>query len=122
MNERGSVTIMMATLLGVCALLAVGLSLVGVHLVALRRAQTAADAAALAGADQLAVGAPCDAARSAVGQIADEHRVRVVGFACDGVGVVVSVQLGSPIIVMRRARAIVDPCARCGPSPGARSE
>ena len=105
-EERGAATIVV---LGVVVL---GLSIcllvarVGVAAVAGARAETAADAAALAAADMLALGRGRDAARLAAEQTAAANGARVVRCECRGPFVTVHVEIVVPALdASARARS-----------------
>jgi secretion/DNA translocation related TadE-like protein len=81
-SQRGSVTILAAAMLLVLGVLALGLADVGRVLAERERAQTAADAAALAAADQLALPSDETAAEAAAVEAA-ENGAHLVDCLCD---------------------------------------
>ena len=104
-GERGNVSVLMVGGVALAAVLCLGVARVGGAAVLAARADTAADAAALAGADALALGhssaAAADAARAAAG----DNGARLVSCTCrDGIAEVV-VALGR---AHGHARAVVD--------------
>jgi secretion/DNA translocation related TadE-like protein len=119
-REAGSVSIVVAALVAMILVLGLGAADLAKALVAVSRAQSAADAAALAAAQELALpsgGEPADAAseyaarngaaliecRCAAGTLEATVSVRVpVGYLST---------LGGERIVEARARAVVDPGA-----------
>jgi secretion/DNA translocation related TadE-like protein len=81
-DQRGSVTIVLVAMLGVVVLLAMGLADVGAVLGAAARAQDAADAAALAAAQEIAMPSgrsPTDVAA----EYAARNGTEVTACACD---------------------------------------
>ncbi len=70
------------------------------------RADTAADAAALAAADALALGRSSAGAARAAGQVASDNGALLLMCACHGSSAVVTVSWGA---AQGRARAVVDP-------------
>lgn len=81
-GERGSVSIVLVALLGVLVLLAMGLADIGSALAAASRAQDAADAAALAAAQEIAMPSgrsPTDLAA----EYASRNGSSIVTCACD---------------------------------------
>jgi len=113
----------MLAVLAIALVLVMGAVRLGVALVGRARAETAADAAALAAADFLALGRGTDAAIAAARQTASRNGARLVACACGGgaADVVVEVDLPDfpwpdlPLVVdsaRGRARAEVRPdCA-----------
>jgi DNA topoisomerase I len=117
-SERGSVTIVTAAILAAVVILAMGAADVAHVFVAASRAQTAADAAALAAAQSLVVpgdGTPEDAAA----EYAAKNGAGLLSCTCDEVTldaqVLVSVPVGPLLlwaddrVVTAEARAIIDP-------------
>jgi secretion/DNA translocation related TadE-like protein len=114
-GDRGSVTIMLAAMLPVVLVLAMGTADLGRTLVARSRARAAADAAALAAAQELALptGAdPAELARS----YASRNGAELVGCAVGSFEATVDVRVpvgdlllipGAPVAVTS-ARAVVD--------------
>ena len=114
MNARGSSSVLLLGVFAFVAAIALALVPVARVLVATRRAQTAADAAALAATDELALGGPCSDARAQADANARTNRALLIGFACVGPTVTVTVRAEAPVGVTRQARAVAEPCVRCG--------
>src|SRR3954469_21418118 len=110
MNERGSVTVLMVAGVALAAVLIVGVARVGGAAARRARADNAADAAALAAADALALGKGTSAAVHDAVSTAAANGARLVRCECEGTAaeVVVVVEPGA---VHGRARAEVDPAA-----------
>jgi len=96
--ERGAATIVMlaVVVLGLAVCLAVARA--GVAAIAGVRAETAADAAALAAADMLALGRGPDAARSAAAQTARANGASLTGCECSGPFTTVHVRVVVPAL------------------------
>ena len=113
-DDRGSVTIVMLAAIAIAAGLMLGIARVGGAAVLRARADTAADAAALAAADALASGGGAPQAVSAAVATARANGARLVDCDCFGTHaeVVVAVRpspaLHLPHDVLGRARADVD--------------
>jgi secretion/DNA translocation related TadE-like protein len=115
--ERGSATVVTAAILAAVMVLALGAADLARVLVAVSRAQTAADAAALAAAQSLAFPSEIDPAVTAA-DLAARNGGRLRSCACDPVDltalVVVEVPVGALLlssddrVAVARARAIVD--------------
>jgi secretion/DNA translocation related TadE-like protein len=115
-GERGSVTVVAASLLLVCGVLALACADVTKAILAASRAQTAADAAALAAAQAIVVPSGGDL-ESVAGAYADANGGALVSCQCDPgtteAVVAVAVPAGpflllpGPQTVTRRARAVV---------------
>jgi secretion/DNA translocation related TadE-like protein len=106
-REGGNVTILMIAALAFAALCGVGLARLGSATVHKARADTAADAAALAAADALASGGTSDDAEIAARRVARANGALLVWCACTGRSAEVTVRLGD---AQARARAeIGDP-------------
>jgi secretion/DNA translocation related TadE-like protein len=104
-SERGAVSILLLAVVGIAVVLCLGIGRVGGAAVLQARADTAADAAALAGADALALGrAPAEAVRAAR-TAASFNEARLVSCSCAGDAAEVVVQLGR---ARGHARAVVD--------------
>jgi secretion/DNA translocation related TadE-like protein len=104
-GERGAVSILMLAAVGIAVVLCLGIGRVGGAAVLQARAETAADAAALAGADALALGhRPADALRAARSAAA-LNQARLVSCTCAGRAAEVVVQTGR---AHGHARAVVD--------------
>jgi len=100
------VSILMLSALVFGLLLATGAARLGGALVGRARAESAADAAALAAADRLALGGGAAAARVAAERTAASNDARLVSCACAGASaaVVVEVHLPSPLGMFGPAR------------------
>jgi hypothetical protein len=111
MTDRGSISVLMVAGVALAAVLCLGVARVGAAAMLAARADTAADAAALAGADALALGrSPAAATRAAAGAASD-NGARLVSCTCrDGEAEVVVV-LGR---AHGHARAVVDPVGVSG--------
>jgi secretion/DNA translocation related TadE-like protein len=95
-DERGGVSVVMLAVLVFGALLALGAARLGGALVGRARAESAADAAALAAADRLALGGGAPAARSAAVRTAEHNDARLVSCACAGTSAAVVVEVDLP--------------------------
>jgi hypothetical protein len=106
-RDRGAVSILMLAAVGISIALCLGIARVGGAAVLQARADTAADAAALAGADALALGRGSLAAVRSARAAASLNHARFVSCACSCTGdaAEVVVQLGR---AHGRARAVVD--------------
>ncbi len=116
-SERGSVSIVVVALLAVALVLTMGVADLARVLTCAARAQTAADAAALAAAQELATSGgaqPIELAAS----YAERNGAALTACSCEAGGteavVTVTVQVGSLVlapddrVVTARARAVVD--------------
>lgn len=112
-TDRGAVTMLMLAVLIFGLLLTLGVSRLGVAIIGRARADTAADAAALAAADSLALGKGPAAAADAARVTAESNGAHLVSCACAGTtaAVVVDLDLGVLGSARGRAKAEVDP--RC---------
>lgn len=106
-RDDGAVTVLVVAMAGVLMFVATGLAAVGGLVTAQRQAQTAADLAALGGADDPAT-ACAAAARVAAANAASLDRCRVVGRE-----VTVTVSVPGPRAPWRDVRVSAD--ARAGP-------
>lgn len=120
--ERGSVSVVMIAVLVLGLVLATAAGRLGGAMIAKGRAETAADAAALAAADTLALGRGSTAAVAAARETAGHNDAALVRCSCTGsvADVVVEVRVSAlgPIMGPARAhsRAEVDAnCAVCRP-------
>jgi len=104
-RDRGAVSILVLAAVGISVVLCLGIARVGGAAVLQARADTAADAAALAGADTLALGRGSSAAVRAARAAASLNHARLVSCSCAGAAAEVVVQLGR---AHGRARAVVD--------------
>jgi secretion/DNA translocation related TadE-like protein len=113
-GERGSVAVMTVAAVALAGVLLVGVARVGAAAVLRARADTAADAAALAAADALALGKGPDAAERDAAATARSNGARLVVCACDGTAADVLVIVDAPhalhftSAITGRARAEVD--------------
>ena len=116
-SQRGSVSVLLAAGIVVFLVLVLGIADVGRVLIARSKARTAADAAALAAADELALPSGADPAELAA-EYADRNGADLTACTC-AVGsfeadVMVQVAIGDLLlfpgarVVVARARAVVD--------------
>ncbi|MFZ4516409.1 MAG: helicase [Acidimicrobiia bacterium] len=110
-TARGSVSVLLLGLVALSVALALAWARVGSTAIAARQAEIAADAAALAGADQLALGHSCGKANAVATAIAAANRARIVAFRCGGADLQITTVVREP--VRRSARAVVDNCWWC---------
>jgi secretion/DNA translocation related TadE-like protein len=104
-DEAGNISIVAMAAVGLAIVLCLGVARVGAVAAEKARADTAADAAALAGADTLALGRqPRDAVESARAAAAD-NGARLISCSCGGDAVEVVVAIGP---ARGRARAEID--------------
>ena len=104
-GERGNVSVLMVGGVALAAVLCLGVARVGGAAVLAARADTAADAAALAGADALALGRGSAAAVRAARSAASLNHARLVSCSCAGDSAEVVVRLER---AHGHARAVVD--------------
>ena len=104
-GERGNVSVMALAVVGLALVLCLGVARVGAAVVLQSRADTAADAAALAGADALALGATPRAAIDAARGEAVANGAQLVSCSCSGDVAEVSVTIGR---AHGHARAVID--------------
>jgi secretion/DNA translocation related TadE-like protein len=95
-RERGGVSVVMLAVLVFGALVTMGAARLGGALVGRARAETAADAAALAAADRLALGGGAPAARTAAERTAASNHARLVSCDCAGASAAVVVEIDLP--------------------------
>src|SRR5262245_58458574 len=95
-RERGSVSVVMLAVLVAGLALAMGAARLGGALVGRARAETAADAAALAAADRLALGGGAAAARAAAARTAASNDARLLTCDCAGASAAVVVEVDLP--------------------------
>jgi len=114
-REHGNVSVMALAGVGLALVLCLGVAKVGAAVVLQSRADSAADAAALAGADALAFGhlprVAVDAARAA----AADNDASLVSCSCSGDVAEVVVRIGR---AHGRARAVIDGRSRAAISRG----
>ena len=114
-RERGAVSILVIAVLVIGLVLTFAAARLGGALVGRARADTAADAAALAAADSLALGRGAAAAASAARTTAASNHARLVSCACAGTQAAVVVEVDIPGlgvlggVARGRARAEVSP-------------
>ena len=114
-RQRGAASIVMLGILAVALSLTYGATRLGIALVGRARAENAADAAALAAADMIALGRAPDTATDAAQRTAAANGARLVSCDCRGSAATVVVEVdvsgvGVPGAVARgRARAEVRP-------------
>lgn len=110
-DQRGAATILVVSMAGLLLFVGVGLASAAALVVDHRRAQSAADLAALAGAGALGEGADgCAAA----GVVADRNGAAVVKCAQSGRTVQVEVLVDGPVLLGRSTS--LDASARAGPA------
>lgn len=110
MRERGSAAIAMMGIVAVAAALMVGAARLGAGVVAKGRADTAADASALAAADMLALGRGSGVAEAAARDTAAMNGGRLVSCDCGGRFATVEVETDVGVlgaVAHARARAEV---------------
>ncbi len=117
-GERGSVSIVVVALMAVALVLSMGAADLARVLTGAARAQTAADAGALAAAQELAVGSSGSAPGDLAAEYAGRNGAVLTSCSCDAGGteavVTVTVQVGALLlapddrVVTARARAVVD--------------
>jgi secretion/DNA translocation related TadE-like protein len=121
-RERGAFTVLFVAVIVLACMLVVSIGRLGAALTARARAETAADAAALAAADSLASG-HLDA-RDQAAAIAAAHGARLVSCDCTGLVAEVVVELDAAIAASlprparASARAEVDVSCAFGPCSG----
>ncbi|WP_181311983.1 Rv3654c family TadE-like protein [Nocardioides campestrisoli] len=114
-DERGAATVLVVAMVGVLLTVAVGVAGVGGLLHAHRRAQGAADLAALAAAQALLTGAPpCPRAA----EVASANGATLRSCRTEGEEVVLEVEVGAspllPVVAELRGRARAGPVRRSG--------
>lgn len=110
-RERGSVVVFSTAIVVMAVLFALAVARLAGAAADKARANTAADAAALAAAQEVASGHGAREALATASRIASENDARVVGFATTRDAVVVSVAVHD---ARSRARADVDRLAQSG--------
>jgi hypothetical protein len=116
-GERGAGAIVMIGVVGVGCLLVAGATRLGVALVAQARADAAADAAVLAAADHLALGAGADGARAAAVATAADNGAELVRCDCGGRYPEVEVRVAVPMLGAARATARAEVSGLAGIPP-----
>jgi secretion/DNA translocation related TadE-like protein len=108
-RERGATTVVMIGVVAIGFALLVGATRLGTAVVARARADTAADAAALAAADMIALGRGVDAAEAAARDTAAANGAQLVRCSCTGrfAAVVVDYAVGGLGSARSTARAEV---------------
>jgi secretion/DNA translocation related TadE-like protein len=114
-GERGSASVLVIGVVVIGLVLATAAARLGVALVARGRADTAADAAALAAADALALGRGTAGAKDAARTVAAANGARLVDCACGGRSALVTVEVpvGFPTAGPARATAKAEVRAAC---------
>ena len=112
-GERGGATVLVAAMSGVLLFVTVGLAAAGGLVTAQRRAQAAADLAALAGASALAAASGPTDACAAAGRVAAANAAGLDACTPDGRAVRVTVSVPGPDVPWREVRVSAE--ARAGP-------
>ena len=109
-SDKAGVSILMLVVLVFGLLLTLGVGRLGIAMIGRARADTAADAAALAAADSLALGRTSTDAIEAARVTARSNGARLVVCECEGASaaVVVETDLGVLGVARGRAKAVVD--------------
>jgi secretion/DNA translocation related TadE-like protein len=108
-NQRGNVSIIALAGVALAFVCCIGVARVGAAVVLQSRADTAADAAALAGADSLALGYSSRDATQAASAAASDNGARLVACSCSGDTAEVTVEIDREIGAAHgHARADVD--------------
>jgi secretion/DNA translocation related TadE-like protein len=97
-RERGAASIVMLAVLVMGVVLSMGAARLGNAIDGRARADSAADAAALAAADWLALGEGPEAARAAARQTAASNGARLISCACSGTVAEVVVEVDLPAL------------------------
>jgi secretion/DNA translocation related TadE-like protein len=112
-GDRGAATVLVVAMAGVLMFMMVGLAAAGGLVTAQRRAQAAADLAALAGADSLAaVSGPTDVC-AAADRVAGANAAVLDACTSEGRAVRVVVSVAGPDVPWREVRVTAE--ARAGP-------
>ena len=109
-TERGAATIAVIGVFVLGMALMLGATRLGVAMLARARAETAADAAALAAADTLALGGDAAVANDQAAAVAEANGARLVGCDCSGRFATATVEVDVPVlgrIARARSRAEV---------------
>jgi secretion/DNA translocation related TadE-like protein len=112
-DERGAATVLVVAMAGVLMFVMVGLAAVGGLVTAQRRAQAAADLAALAGASALASVRGSADACAAAARVAGSNAAALDACSPDGRTVRVAVSVDGPDVPWREVRVSAE--ARAGP-------
>jgi secretion/DNA translocation related TadE-like protein len=117
-GERGATTIVVIGVFVLGMALMLGATRLGVAMLARARAETAADAAALAAADVLALGGDSAAATDQAAAIADANGARLVECDCSGRLATATVEVDVPVLGrIARARARAEVTGTVPPDP-----
>jgi secretion/DNA translocation related TadE-like protein len=111
-QQRGAATVLALAMSGVLLMVGAALSVVGAIVVDHRRAQAAADLAALAGAAAAARGEP---ACAAVGVVADRNHAQLLACSLDAAGTTVTVRVRVSGPHWLGQQADLEASARAGP-------
>lgn len=112
-GERGGATVLVVAMAGVLLFVMVGLGAAGGLVTAQRRAQAAADLAALAGASALAAASGPTDACAAADRVAGANAAVLDACTPDGPAVRVAVSVPGPDVPWREVRVTAE--ARAGP-------
>jgi secretion/DNA translocation related TadE-like protein len=116
--ERGAATIVVIGVFVLGMALMLGASRLGVAMLARARAETAADAAALAAADTLALGGDAAAASDQAAAVAEANGARLVGCDCGGRFATATVEVDVPVLGrVARARSRAEVTGTVLPDP-----
>lgn len=117
-TERGGSSVVVLGVFVVGMVMVMGAAHVGAALLGRARAQTAADAAALAAADAIALGKSTDQARRDAAATAAENGARLASCRCSGPRVLVAVELAVPVVGrVALVRAAAEVRGRVLPAP-----
>ena len=108
--ERGAATIVVIGVFVLGMALMLGATRLGVAMLARARAETAADAAALAAADTLALSGDAATANDQAAAVAEANGARLVGCVCSGRFATATVEVDVPVlgrVARARSRAEV---------------
>jgi secretion/DNA translocation related TadE-like protein len=111
-KQGGAVGVTMLAVVVIGAVVALGAARLGAAMIGRARAETAADAAALAAADSLALGEGAGDARDAAERAARANDAALVECECDGAEATVVVEVDVPVIgriARARSRAEIRP-------------
>lgn len=117
-GERGAATIVVIGVFALGMALMLCASRLGVAMLARARAETAADAAALAAADTLALGGDAAAANDQAAAVAEANGARLVGCDCSGRFATATVEVDAPVLGrVARARSRAEVTGTVLPDP-----